>query len=209
MSDDDDLKRLDDWYDRKSQIMQEMLGEEHDHVMHAIIPYGIGGGLDLYYYPNGIPGTGVATKELCESPGEGSSNDAFDTYELVMFTKQTLSLDDALDASTAFGRVHTKINAVLNGMAPYSAQATLNPRDTCEFPEEIPGVGGTCLIFDAYPDDAYAEGETPTEFGLLAVIEIFRSEMSFARENGGANLLQRLKMAGHYPYSDMDREPVV
>jgi hypothetical protein len=72
-----------EWYDRKSALMVEILGEEHNMVMHAIIPYAIGGGLDLYYFPNGIEGTGVATKELSEIPGEGSSNDVFDCYELV------------------------------------------------------------------------------------------------------------------------------
>jgi hypothetical protein len=40
-------------------------------VMHAIIPYAIGGGLDLYYYPNGLPGTAIATKELSERNWSG------------------------------------------------------------------------------------------------------------------------------------------
>ena len=26
------------WYDRKSSLMEQMLGKEHDMVMHAIIP---------------------------------------------------------------------------------------------------------------------------------------------------------------------------
>ena len=69
----------------------------------------------------------------------------------------------------------------------------------------MPTVGGRCLIFDAYPacpDDEAAE------FGLLAGIEVFRSEMDYARENGGAKLLKRLKAKGHYPYCDMERDPV-
>ena len=70
----------------------------------------------------------------------------------------------------------------------------------------MPAVGGRCLIFDGYP--SYPAGE-PAEFGLLAVIEVFRSEMDYARKHGGAKLLKRLRAEGHYPYSDMDREPVV
>jgi hypothetical protein len=193
------------WYDRKSALMEEMLGKEHDMVMHAIIPYAVGGGLDLYYYPNGVSGTAIATKELSELPGEGSSNNMFQCYELVMFTKHQLDLDAAKDEETAFGRAHSVINAVLNQIAPYSAQATLNPNETCEFPADMPHVGGRCLIFDGYP--SYPDDE-PAEFGLLAVIEVFRSEMNYARKNGGAKLLNRLKAKGHYPYSDMDREPV-
>ena len=193
------------WYDHKSALMEEMLGKEHDMVMHAIIPYAIGGGLDLYYYPNDLPGTAVATKELSEIPGEGSSNDVYQNYELVMFTKHPLELDAAKNEDTAFGRAHSVINAVLNCIARYSAQATLNPNETCEFPADMPTVGGRCLIFDGYP--SYPD-EAPAEFGLLAVIEVFPAEMEYARENGGTKLLKRLKTKGHYPYSDMNREPV-
>lgn len=193
------------WYDHKSSLMEQMLGKEHNMVMHAIIPYAIGGALDLYYYPNGVPGTAIATKELSESPGEGSSNRAFQCYELVMFTRHPLDLDSATDKETAFGRAHAVINAVLNQIAPYSAQATLNPNETCEFPADMPTVGGRCLIFDGYP--SYSDGK-PAEFGLLAVIEVFRSEMDHARKNGGAKLLEQLRAKGYYPYSDLDREPV-
>ncbi len=45
-------------------------------------------------------------------------------------------------------------------------------------------------------------------FGLLAIIEVFRSEMDFARQCGGAVLIERLKAEGCYPYSDLDREPI-
>lgn len=193
------------WYERKSKLMEEMLGKEHDMVMHAIIPYYLGGGLDLYYYPNGIAGTAIATKELSELPGEGSSNDVFQCYELVMFTRQPLDIDAAKDAATPFGQAHSVINAVLNCMAPYSAQATLNPHETCEFPTDMPTVGGRRLIFDGYPS---LPDDEPTEFGLLAIIEVFRSEMEYARKHGGGKLLKRLRAKGHYPYSDLDRDPV-
>jgi hypothetical protein len=194
------------WYDHKSTLIERTLGKEHDMVMHAIIPYSIGGGLDLYYYPNGIPGTAIATKELSEMPNEGSSNSAYRSYELVMFTRHSLSLDDAKDDNTPFGQAHGNINAILNLIARYSATASLNPNETCEFPEDMEHVGGKCLIFDGY---ACHSDELARDFGLLAIIEIFRSEMSYAREHGGTTLIERLKQHGAYPYSDLDREPAV
>lgn len=201
----------DAWNEQKSAWMEELLGPEHDMVMHAIIPYFLGGGLDLYYYPNGVTGihcvtgTGIATKELSTLPGDGSSNKIFQNYEMVMYTKETLDLDLAKDASTPFGAMHDTINRFLNMMAPYSAEASLNPHETCEFPEDMEDVGGRCLIFDYY--GATSE-EFPAEFGLLLLIEIFRSEMAYARENGGDALIKLLQEHGHYPYSDLDREPV-
>jgi hypothetical protein len=126
-------------------------------------------------------------------------------YELVMFTRHPLDLDAAKHESAPFGRAHAAISAILNCVAPYSAQASLNPNETCEFPADMPRLGGRCLIFDGYPSYSHAE---PTDFGLLAVIEVFPSEMEYARKNGGAKLLERLQAKGHYPYSDLDRELV-
>lgn len=195
--------RAQEWYDEKTAVMVDLLGEEHDVVMHALIPYAAGGPLDLYYFPNGVTGTGIVTKELSEMPGEGSSNRTFETYELVMFTRESISLDDAHNVETPFGAAHSTISAILNHVAPYSASATLNPRDTCEFPEDMDRVGGKCLIFDAYKCK-----KRHAAFGLLLVLEIHRSEMDFAREEGGDKLLAKLKKDGYYPYSDMDRPPV-
>lgn len=202
---DHDEKLAERWRERKSTLIEAMLGKEHDMVMHAIIPYSVGGGLDLYDYPNDLEGTGIATKELSDLPGQGSSNEVYRCYELVMFTRQELDLEAAHDEGTPFGRIHATINAILNCIAPYSARATLNPNEICEFPAEMPDLGGRCLIFDGYGSRS---DDMVEDFGLLAIIEIFRSEMEYAREFGGALLLERLKDARHYPYSDMDREPV-
>lgn len=205
MSDDDEEEALAQaWYDDKSAILERLLGPEHDMVMHSCLPYAFGGGLDLYYFPHDVPGTAIATKELCETPGKGSSNDVYDTYELVMFTRHELSLDDAHDESTNFGCRHRVISAIMNCIARYSEQATLNPNETCEFPEEMEVVGGRCLIFDAYGPPVEHE-----EFGLLAIIEVHRSEMNYARKQGGKKLIAKLKKAGYYPYSDMERPAVV
>ena len=201
----DDGRAAEAWYEHKSRLMEEILGQEHDMVMHAIIPYAMGGGLDLYYFPNAVQGAGIATKELSELPNEGSSNREFSCYELVMFTRHALNLDEAKDENTPFGKAHKNINSILNYIAPYSAQATLNPNETCEFPAEMESVGGKALIFDAY---GFRSDDIVRRFGVLLIIEVFRSEMEFARANGGSELIARLKAAGHYPYSDLDREPV-
>ncbi len=193
------------WHDRKSSLVAATLGEEHGIVMHAMIPFEMGGGLDLYFYPNGIEGTGFATKELSDHPTKGSSNDVYDLYELVMFTRLPLDLKLFRDESTAFGQTYTSFNAILNAIALFSRDATLNPNETCEFPEEMDIVGGKCLIFDGYASHQDSDAGT---FGILAIIEIFRSEMEYAQTEGGGKLIELLKSAGHYPYSDMNREPV-
>jgi hypothetical protein len=153
-----------------------------------------------------LPGTAIATKELSDLPNQGASNRFYCSYELVMFTKHRLLLDVANDETAVFGRAHRNIDAILNRIARYSTQASLNANETCEFPAEMEGVGRKCLILDGY---ACHSDSVAKNFGLLAVIEIFRSEMAYSRKHGGARLLERLKDKGHYPYSDLDREPVV
>lgn len=193
------------WADEKEKRMESMLGPMHDKVMHALIPYAIGGGLDLYYYPNHIEGVGIATQELTHAGPTGSNNKTLDAYEIVMFTRHALDLDQAKDDTTPFGQAHMNINAVLNAMAPYSEQATLNPNATCEFPSDMDRIGGKCLLLDEYAKEPVGE----RSFGLMVVIEVFRQEMYHAREHGGAELIQKLKDAGAYPYSDLDRDAVV
>ncbi len=205
MASEDDHRLAREWDEHKTSLLAETLGPQHNVVMHAIVPYVLGGALDLYYFPNGIPGTAIATKEMSELPGQGPSSKAYKSYELVMFTRHALALDDAQDESTPFGRVHCNINRILNLIARYAETAQLNPLETCEFPEDMEHVGGKCLIFDGY---ARHSTDMVQDFGLLAIIEIFRSEMEYAQEYGGATLIARLKEHGHYPYSDLDREPV-
>ncbi len=53
MTVDPNEKLAQDWYEKKTALMVDILGREHDMVMHALIPYSIGGGLDLYYFPSG------------------------------------------------------------------------------------------------------------------------------------------------------------
>lgn len=193
------------WFEHKSMLMEASLGREHDLVLHAMFPYAQGGALDQYFYPHGLPGTAIATKELSEYPNRGPSNRRYHVYEMVMFTKHAFDRDAALDSETPFGRARANMAAILNAIGPYSAEATLNPGDTLEFPPDMGELGGRCLIVDGF---ACHSDEVVKDFGLLVVIEVFRSEMKHARWRRGARLIAKLKDRGYYPYSDMDREPV-
>ena len=186
------------WNERQTHFIVELLAQEHDLVMHAVIPYSLDGGLDLYCFGLVIADTAIANRELCEVPDEGESNDDFENYELVMFTRHRISLDDASDESTPSGQAHYQIKVILNRLRPYSAEGALNAFETCEFRPEIETVGVSCLIFDDY-------GGRPADnpVGLLAAIRIHRSEMDFARASGVENLKFKLKKAGYDPCSDL------
>lgn len=208
----------DQWYEEKSRLLVSVLGPEHEMVMHSMIPFGAGGGLDLFYFPHSPHGTAIVTKELSMFPGEGSSNDWFDSYELAMFTRMPLDLEQAQNAETAFGRVHQDFYAFLNCIAVFSGEANLNPLETCQFPMDTELIGGRNLLFTSYGDfesgkrvasNKKSDQRLPDPFGLLVLMEITDQELNYAKKNGGEKLLEKLQHAGHYPYSEPDRESVV
>jgi len=193
------------YYDLKSKGLEKVLGEMHNLVGHAIIPFAVGGAVDMYYFPNHIKGTGFATMELLEPDGSGPLSNRLGTYELVAFTKH--DYNNSENATTPFNFIERKICSLFTTIGFFSREAVLNPNETCEVPngedEE-----NTCLVFDLYEPDNRKFKIGNKQHHLLLCIQVFRSEMEFSRANGSNELFKKLKEAGHYPYSDLDREPV-
>ncbi len=192
-------------YELKSQGLENVLGKMHDLVGHAIIPFSVGGAVDMYYFPNHIKGTGFATMELLEPDGTGPLPNRLGTYELVAFTKHDYNTSE--DTQTAFNLIERKICGIFTTIGFFSKEAVLNPNETCEIPNGE-GEENSCLVFDLYQPDNKEFKIGNRKHHLLLCLEVFRSEMEFARENGSEKLLIKLKQAGHYPYSDLDRQPV-
>lgn len=193
-------------YEEKSQGLENVLGKMHDMVGHAIIPFSIGGAMDMYYFPNHIKGTGFATMELLEPDGTGPLPNNLGTYELVAFTKYDINSNE--NEQTPFNLIERKICGIFTTIGFYSKEAVLKPNDTCEVPNGE-NEENTCLVFDLYQPDNKEFKIGNRRHHLLLCIQVFRNEMEFARANGTEELLKKLKEAGYYPYSDLDRQPVV
>lgn len=199
-------------YKIKSKYIEKYLGKEHNIVMHAIIPYDIGGSLDLYYYPHFMDGTAITTKELVNYKFNRPSNDCYDSYELVMCTKHKIDLDSVkLDnpATGTFSYDHKYINSILNMIARYSKQAKLNPYETIEFPNDFDEVGGKCLILDCFSQPYVTKETNNKKFGLMLIMEIHRSEMEFAIHQKGKEVIALLKEKNIYPFTGIDRKAII
>lgn len=190
-------------YEQKLKGLESVLGKMHEMVGHALIPFEIGGTVDMYYFPNHIKGTGFVTMELLKPDGTGPRPNRLGTYELVAFTKHDYN---ALEEETAFNLIERKVCGLFTTIGLFSQQAVLNPKETCEVPSREGD--NTCIIFDLYEPENKRFKVGERQHHLLLCIQIFRSEMEFARTNGSEKLFEKLKSAGHYPYSDLDREPV-
>jgi len=197
----------DEWerhYELKKRGLEKVLGEMYELVGHAIIPFQIGGAVDMYYFPNCVDGTGFATMELIEPDGSGPRPSRIGTYELVAFTKHRIG--DKADKD-AFEQMARRMCGILTTVGHYAHEAKLTPRETAEVP-----VDGDkphcCLMFDEYRKPGVDFMIGSRKHGLLLVMEVFRSEMEYAMNNGTQIVLDKLKERGYYPYSDLDREPV-
>jgi hypothetical protein len=191
-------------YEEKEKGLEVVLGKMYGMVGHAIIPFEVGGAVDMYYFPNHIQGTGFATMELLDPKGNGPKPNRLGTYELVAFTKELYN--ESEKSPTAFNLIERRVCGIFTTIGNYSFQAVLNPNETCEVPTD--GEENRCLVFDNYQPDNKQFKIGDRNHHLLLCLEVFRSEMEFARQNGSEELFNKLKAAGHYPYSDLEREPV-
>jgi hypothetical protein len=193
-------------YELKSKGLENVLGKMHDLVGHAVVPFSLGGGVDMYYFPNHIKGTGFATMELLDPDGNGPKKNRLGTYELVAFTKHGYS---SVEGETSpFNLIERKACGFLTAIGMYSSQAILNPNETIEVPNGS-GEENTCLIFDLYEPDGKKFKIGDRQHHLLLCMQVFRQELDYARQNGSAELFKLLKEKEVYPYSDLDRDPVV
>ena len=190
-------------HEEKEKGFENVLGKMYGMVGHAIIPFAVGGAVDMYYFPNHIQGTGFATMELLNPDGDGPKPNRLGTYELVAFTKE---LYNDGKTQTPFSLIERRICGIFTTIGNYSSQAILNPNETCEVPTD--GEENRCLIFDDYKPDKKEFKIGDRKHHLLLCLEVFRSEMEFARKNGSSELFSLLRQKGFYPYSDLDREAV-
>ena len=199
-------------YELKKEGLERILGPMHDMVSHAIIPFQVGGAVDMYYFPHAIPGTAFVTMELIEPNGSGPQPSRIGTYELIAFTRLEITRDEKYEVihgkdGGSFNAIERRLCGIFTSIGRYSAIAILNPCETCEVPAEK-DEPYACLVLDEWKKPGLEFKIGSRKHGLLLCIEIFRSEMEFAMQNGSQALFKRLKAKGYYPYSDLDRQPV-
>jgi hypothetical protein len=192
----------------KVAAMEKVLGAMDDTMGQSKTPFEEGGRVDLYYFTKGIPGTAMATMQLFDVKGDGVRANRIGRYELVAFTRLARPKDGSdPNAAAEFADIQDRLCDHLTRAARQAQWDVVQPGDTADFPTYK---GETVyLIFDecrGTGQDFVVDGK---RYCLLLCMEIHKSEYQWAMRNGGARLIEKLKAAGHYPYSDMDRESVV
>ena len=188
-------------YDLKKQGLEKVLGKMDDMVLHAIIPYEIGGPLDIYTFSKHLAGTGFVSMELLSPADSGPKANRDGTYELIMFTRLKDGGENTEDSP--YSKIALRCRSIMTSGGRYSTMAVLNSGDTSEVP--ISEDEFACIILDKYT--TFSVGERTHH--LLLIMEVFRNEMEYARKEGTEKLLLQLKEQNYYPFSDLDRKSVI
>lgn len=193
------------FHEEKLQSIENVLGKSHNIVGHAIIPFDAGGTVDMYYFPNGIEGTGVATMELISETSTSPIPNRFGTFELVAFTKEKYT--DWTNELNEFSKFNLKFNSIFTRIGDYSFSARLDPGQTCELPMD--DGENLYFIFDNYSPENKEFRIGNQNYCLLLLIQIFDEEWEYAKKESGSALIEKLKLEKVYPYSDMNRQSVL
>lgn len=199
-------------FQQKQAAVERILGPFSD-VRRAYLPALPGGPIDLYRFERALPGTVFATLDLIFPDGQGPQRNPYGTYELLACTRlraapsPTPLFKRESDRSRApYERMADRLAYLLTVLARSSGERVLAPGDTAELP--YGARDQLCLLFDRF-DRPAALRLGKKKHHLLLCMEIFPAELAYARQSGTARLLSLLQAAGHYPYSDLDRAPVV
>jgi hypothetical protein len=199
----------------KAAALERVLGPMHPVVGHAPIPYHLGGSVDVYAFTHLLPGTVLATMELIQPDGSGPLPNPYGAYELVACTRLKPNTGEPLiqpsllpgqvpDSRAPFHQFQRRFCQIFTLLGRYSRAETFSPGQT-----SVLVVSGRTvyLLFDRFDREIpFVVAGKPHH--LLLCVEIFASECDYAILNGANKLLDRLKDAGVYPYSDMDRRPI-
>lgn len=186
----------------KQAALERVLGPMDDMVLHAIIPFFMGGGLDLYTFSKCIPGAVFATQELITRDKKNRTKKGkAGHFELVACLPPTSKGQQDEEGVSL-------INSILNPVAMYASMAAISPGETAEIPGED-DESTQPLLFDSFNPNGVPFEFNNEQFSLLLCMPITQAELAFARREGSAPLLARLRAAGAYPYADIKRQSVV
>lgn len=191
------------FYEQKQSAIETLLKSSIETVFHAIIGYPLGGPLHIGVSKHPSGGTYLSSEEVMSFEDEYPKPNSLGRYELVMATKLERDGEGPpeLEARLLYCRT------VMTMIARYSENAILEPLQTVQLPM---GENEThYYLFDAIVDEEKLVRVGAEAFHILCVIYLHESESDYARIHGTEAVVSKLKAAGHYPYSDLEREAVV
>jgi hypothetical protein len=178
-------------WDARIAGLKPILGRPTDTVLHAVIPFQLGGSADVLPFPDYMPGITYVTAEMT---GEdvGQRPTTLGNFELMICTRQELR----------------KAGDLISKLARYTCDAELEAGETMDLGTFFDDSTIRALLL-THPREQSVHFEfLGQRYGLLLCIGITVEELAFAQANGSDSLLTLLKQHGVFPYTTPDRPSV-
>jgi hypothetical protein len=171
-------------WDAREAALKSVLGETDGRVLHAMIPFHLGGQADVICFRKHIPGRVAATCELLGDEGQVRTD--LGTFELMIAHRD----DNDWGPN------------VISRLARYTSDASLSPGDTMEI-AGVPPKGSTItgFLFLEYARFTYRDRDA----GLLLCLGVTEDELQLCKAGGRDKVIAALKAAQVYPYTDLSR----
>jgi hypothetical protein len=180
-----------DWqhtWDARKAALESVLGPAEDCVLHALVPFHLGGQADVLTFRKHIPGRTAATCELLGEPAQ--KRNLLGTYELVIAHRD----DNDWGPN------------VISKLARYTCDAQVQPGQTMDIaPAAPPNSTIAGFFFDDYKRIKY-DGE---DAGLLLCIGLTADELAACISGKRQMVYDALVAQNVFPYTDLDRPSVL
>ena len=175
------------WDARKAAI-ESVLGPSEDTVLHALVPFYLGGQADVLTFRKHIAGRVAATCELLGEPSQ--KRNLLGTYELV------IAYRDESDWGPN----------VISKLARYTCDAQLEPGQTMDIGPAVPP---RSTISGFFFDDYKRMNFEREEAGLLLCIALTADELAACKQGKRQMVYEALVAQGVFPYTDLFRASVL
>jgi hypothetical protein len=175
------------WNARKGAL-ESVLGPAEDTVLHAMVPFHMGGQADVLVFRKHVAGRVAATCELLGDPSQKPN--LLGTFELAIAHR-----DDS-----DWGP------SVISRLARYTCDAQLQPGQTMDIGPAVPPkstISG--FLFDDYKRMTYADADA----GLLLCVGLTPDELEACKQGKRQMVYDALIAQGVYPFTDLFRPSVL
>lgn len=180
------------WWDARLAGLETLYGKSAELVGHATIPFSVGaelgGGADVAYFRNTIPGVINVTAELVGRDDQPANR--LGNYELAICHRDNDTWGVEL----------------ISKLAHYTLTAVLEPGQTMDIGPSAPeGSRITAFLFQDFGSFS-VKGRNA---GVLLCLGITQDELAACREGREDEVIAALKAGGIYPYTDLGRQSVL
>ncbi len=179
------------WWDARVSAMQRLLGPAEGVVGHATVPFDIGaelgGGADVIYFKNHLPGVVMVTSELIGRDDQVLNS--LGNYELAICTRSE----------------EPWAGELISRLAYYTLEAKLEPGETMDVGAALPeGSSIEAFLFLDFGRFEVFERRA----GILLCVGITGDELQSCHAGRGAEVERALRRTGAFPFTDLRRQSV-